>query len=229
MSSRVVAMIPARMGSQRLKYKNLQEIEGVPLIVHAIRKAKKSNVFDAIWVNSENVAFQPYAEAEGVCFHQRPEALGNNSATHEQYIYEFLSAHPCEYVFQVHSIAPLLTSSEVSGFVQHMLSSDYDMMVSVVLEQIECCFNDAPINFTFDRKENSQNLNPVQRVTWSITGWRSETFLESVQNGRCATYSGKVGFYPVGRNAGHIIKTEDDLNIARALFPHCHPYALGES
>ncbi|MHA2123645.1 MAG: cytidylyltransferase domain-containing protein, partial [Promethearchaeota archaeon] len=50
-------MIPARMGSQRLKQKNLQEINGIPLIVHAIRKSIAAHVFDEIWVNSEHPKF----------------------------------------------------------------------------------------------------------------------------------------------------------------------------
>jgi hypothetical protein len=35
----------------------------------------------------------------------------------------------------------------------------------------------------------------------------------------CATYSGKVGYYPVDRVAGHVVKTEDDLRLAEALLP----------
>ena len=102
-------MIPARMGSQRLKQKNLRELAGVPLITRAIRKCKAAGVFDEIWVNSEHLAFGEIALAEGVQFHRRPEALGNNQATIEQFVREFLEAHPCEFVVQVHSIAPLLT------------------------------------------------------------------------------------------------------------------------
>ena len=34
-----IAMIPARMGSQRLKQKHLRELGGVPLITHAIHKS----------------------------------------------------------------------------------------------------------------------------------------------------------------------------------------------
>lgn len=35
--------------------------------------------------------------------------------------------------------------------------------------------------------------------------------------GQCATYAGSVGYYPIERMAGHIIKTEEDLRIAEAL------------
>ena len=90
----LIAMIPARMGSQRLKQKNLRELAGVPLIVRPIRKCKAAGVFDEIWVNSEHPDFGPVAGAEGASFHRRPESLGSNTATSEQYVYEFLKAQP---------------------------------------------------------------------------------------------------------------------------------------
>ncbi|MCA9417335.1 MAG: cytidyltransferase, partial [Candidatus Omnitrophica bacterium] len=40
-----IGMIPARMGSQRLKKKNLRELGGVPLITRAIRKCLEAGVF----------------------------------------------------------------------------------------------------------------------------------------------------------------------------------------
>ena len=38
----VTAIIPARIGSQRLKYKNLALLNGKPIIYYAINAAKKS-------------------------------------------------------------------------------------------------------------------------------------------------------------------------------------------
>ncbi len=67
-----IGMIPARMGSQRLKQRNLQPLGGGPLITRAIRKCKESGVFDEIWVNSEHPAFGEIAGQEGVKFHRRP-------------------------------------------------------------------------------------------------------------------------------------------------------------
>jgi CMP-N-acetylneuraminic acid synthetase len=215
----ILAMVPARMGSQRLKQKNLRELGGMPLITRAIRKCKAAGVFDEIWVNSEHPVFGEIARAEGVCFHRRPEALGGNAATSEQFVQEFLKAHPCEFLFQVHSIAPLLTAKETAGFVRAMTGGDRDVLLSVVNEQIECAMEGRPVNFTFDRKTNSQELTPIQRITWSITGWRAATYLAACEAGRTATYAGKVGFFPISRLAGHIIKTEEDLRIAEALLP----------
>ena len=214
-----IAMIPARMGSQRLKQKNLRELAGIPLITRAIRKCQTAGVFDEIWVNSEHPAFGDIAKAEGVQFHLRPTALGNNQATSEQYIAEFLDSHPCDLLFQVHSIAPLLTVADVHQFVTAMTGSDFDCLLSYEPIQIECALDGQPVNFTLAEKTNSQDLRPFQRITWSITGWRRASYLKAVRAGQCATYTGKVGYYPVSRFAAHIIKTEEDLNIAAALLP----------
>lgn len=216
---RIICMLPARMGSQRLKRKNLRELAGVPLITRAIRKCKKAGVFDEIWVNSEHPDFAAIADAEGVKFHQRPEILGNNHATSEQYITEFLEKYSCEYLVQVHSIAPLLSTADVRQFVGSLENGEYDCLLSAELVQIECAYRNQPVNFRFSEKTNSQDLEPIQRLSWSICAWRRSTFLAAAAAGRCATYSGKVGFHPVSQLAGHVIKTEEDLKIAEALLP----------
>jgi CMP-N-acetylneuraminic acid synthetase len=125
-----IAMIPARMGSQRLKAKNLRELGGISLIARAIRKCREAGVFDEIWVNSEHPAFGEIALAEGAQFHLRPEALGSNQATSEQFVAEFLDAHICQRIFQVHSIAPLLTATEVQEFVSAMERDGADALLS---------------------------------------------------------------------------------------------------
>ncbi|QVL50116.1 MAG: NTP transferase domain-containing protein [Thiocapsa sp.] len=215
----ILAMIPARMGSQRLKQKNLRELGGVPLITRAIRNCRAAGVFDAIWVNSEHPAFGEIAAAEGVHFHRRPEALGNNQATSEQFIAEFLQAHDCDVVVQVHSIAPLLTVAEIRDFVAVLARDEVDCLLSTDPVQIECAYRGQPVNFSFAEKTNSQDLEPIQRLSWSITAWRRRTYLDAVAAGQCATYAGRVGFHPISALAGHIIKTERDLQIAEALLP----------
>jgi CMP-N-acetylneuraminic acid synthetase len=214
-----IAMIPARMGSQRLKQKNLRELAGIPLITRAIRKCKGAGVFDEIWVNSEHPAFSEFAKEEGVSFHQRPETLGNNLTTSEQYIAEFLEKHPCEYVVQVHSIAPLLSVADIRQFVEALKDSKYDCFLSVDEVQIECTYHNLPINFSFLEKTNSQDLDPIHRLSWCISAWRRSTYLAAFAAGKCATYAGEVGFHPVSPLAGHVIKTENDLKVAEALLP----------
>ena len=216
---KMIAMIPARMGSQRLAKKNLRELNGIPLIEKAIRKCLEAKIFDEIWVNSEDVAFKRFAEENAVAFHQRAEELGNNQATSEEYITEFLEKHDCSHLVQVHSIAPLLRVKELVSFVEHFKESKHDVLLSCTEEQIECAFDNSPVNFKFSSKTNSQDLKPIQKVTWSITGWRRDVFLQGVKENKCATFYGNVGFFTLSRLSGHTIKTKEDLQIAEALLP----------
>jgi hypothetical protein len=94
--------------------------------------------------------------------------------------------------------------------------------MSVVDENLECLYRDRPVNFTFAEKQNSQDLEPVRRIVWAITAWRRATFLATAAAGGCATYAGRIGLSPVGRMAGHVIKTQEDLDLAAAMWPSVH-------
>ena len=54
----IVCMIPARIGSQRFKKKNLALIDGKSVLAMGIEKAKSSNVFDKIIVNGDHEVFR---------------------------------------------------------------------------------------------------------------------------------------------------------------------------
>ena len=219
MDPKIIAMVPARLGSQRLSKKNLRLLNGIPLVSRVLRKCLNSNCFDEIWLNSEDPIFQQYADECGVDFYKRPVELASNTATSEDFIYDFMSHVECDYVVQVHSIAPLLSVDSIKSFVSHLKHTQPDALMSVELIQLETLFQNKPINFTFEQKTNSQDLSPVQRISWSITAWKRETFLQAVQSGKCATYFGKIEFYPVNAMASHVIKAEQDLKIAEALLP----------
>ncbi|RNC86062.1 MAG: cytidyltransferase [Balneola sp.] len=215
---KILAMIPARLGSQRLKQKNLRSINGKTLLQLAIEKCKNTKVFDEVWVNSESEIIGNVALENGAKFHKRPEELANNSATSEDFIYEFLKSNDCTHVVQVHSIAPLLSQKDIIDFVEKMMVSKANVFLSYEPIQIECAYKNTPINFTFDEKTNSQDLDLIQRISWSITGWLKDEYITNYEIGKCASYAGDVDFIPISKLASHVIKVEEDLKIAQALY-----------
>ena len=72
---RNIAIIPARIGSQRLKWKNLILIKGKPLIYYAVKAAKESKKFDKIFINSDSIIFNEIAKRYNVDFFLRPNKL----------------------------------------------------------------------------------------------------------------------------------------------------------
>lgn len=55
---KIIAMIPARMGSTRLRMKNLALIDGRPMIYYAIHVAKTSGVFGSSGYQFRKYGFQ---------------------------------------------------------------------------------------------------------------------------------------------------------------------------
>lgn len=218
MSGKKVAMIPARLGSQRLKKKNLEKFGKLTLIEYAIKRCLDANVFDEIYVNSESDVFEKFAEKYGVHFYKRPLILGSDVSTSEDFVKDFLDNIECTSLYQIHSITPLLNAQQIRDFV---LFSEENKTINTVLscieDQIEVGYKNHPINFSFSQKTNSQDLKPTQRITWAATKWDKDTYLSAIERGEIGTYSGNVGFFSVGAYSGLAIKTEEDLKIANAL------------
>lgn len=214
---KTICMIPARYGSKRLKVKNLLEIDGVPMIVRAMRKALALDCFDEVWVNSESDVFGDLAKSEGVNFHKRPEELSVDSATSEVFVHEFLKNHDCDYLIQMHSIAPLLSRDEIKAFVAEMETGKHDTLLSGVDEQIHCMMSCKELNFNFADMGMTQALEPIQRLSWSLTGWKPQSYIREHEAGRCATFHGNIGFFPLSRTSGWVVKYDEDYQALKAL------------
>lgn len=213
-----VAMIPARYGSKRLPRKNLQTFAGTTLLEYAILRSQAVFADQDIWVNGDNEEFEAIAKKRGVNYYPRPEELGGDSATSEDFITDFLDNIECNYVFQIHSITPLMTPSDLSSFVHFVIEHEFDTVLSGVEESLECVYEESPVNFTFAEKTNSQDLKPVFRITWPVSAWKKETFLKAKRLGSTGTYSGRIGFFAVDFQSGIAVKTQKDLELVTKLY-----------
>ena len=112
---KIIAMIPASMGSERLQLKNLALLNEKPLISYAIEAAKASGVFDKIIINSDGELFSEIASRYEVDFSLEPSHLG--SAQSDDVVYDFLRQNPCDVIAWVNPISPLQTSDEIRKIV----------------------------------------------------------------------------------------------------------------
>jgi len=60
-----VAIIPARGGSKRIPNKNMKMFHGKPIIYYAIQTAIKSNLFDEVFVSTDNQEIAEFAMKNG--------------------------------------------------------------------------------------------------------------------------------------------------------------------
>ena len=213
---KIVGMIPARMGSKRIKLKNIRYLDNKPLIQYAIDLAKASNKFTEIYVNSESAILEKFAFQHGTKFHRRPDSLSTDTSTNQDFTREFLEKHECDYVIMINSTSPLLRLETLEQFIDFVQKNKFDTVLSVVDEYAECFYNGETLNFTTAEKINSQNLTPVRKVVWAITAWKRDSFLKACETG-CGVFNGSIGCFPIPKDECCDLDTLEDWAIAEGM------------
>ena len=215
---KIIAMIPARRGSTRLKAKNLALLNGRPLVSYAIEAAKRSGVFDRIVLNSEDEIFYDIAKEYGVDFYKRPADFASSTAKSDTVVQDFILHNPCDIVAWVNPTSPLQTGEEIKAVIEHFVAEGLDSLITVRNEQVHALLDGDPLNFKEEEVfAQTQDLKPVGLFVYSIMMWRSKTFIEHFKASGHAVLCGKVGYFPVSKLTAMIIKREEDFKIAEYL------------
>jgi len=218
MKKRIIAMIPARIGSMRLPRKNLAILDGKPLISYAINAAKEAGVFHRIVLNSEDALFSKIASRYSIEFYQRSKELGGSEAKSDSVVYDFMKNNSSDILAWVNPTSPLQSSDEIKRVVEYFVEGGYDSLITVKEEKVHCLLGEKPINFDLNELfARTQDLKPVRSFVYSVMMWKYESFLKNFEKNGYALLSGKVGYYPVSRLSSIIIKTIDDLRFAEYI------------
>ena len=215
-------MIPARLGSKRVPNKNLRMIDGKPLICYILDTVISSGKFkkDEIFINSESEIFESVARSRGVKFYKRDPALATDSATNDDFTFDFINQTGCDIVYQFLPTSPFLTVSDISRFVEKMGSGKIDTLVSVKSEKIECVFDGKPINFDkMSQTPPSQYLTPVNAYACGMMGWKTSNYLANMDKYKCGYHGGDgdIHFYTVSGFATVDVDNEEDFQLAEVI------------
>lgn len=225
---KLVAMIPARMGSKRIPQKNIRYMLDKPLIQYPIDLAKESNAFESIWINTESQALGRVGESFGIQFYQRPAELSSDAATNRDFVYDFLKKHECDYVVMINPTSPALRLGTLKRFITYLRNNSYDTIMSVVSLQAEGFFCGEKINFDGKDKIPSQMLAPIETVVWAITAWKRDTFINLEETGQCPIFGGNMGRFVIPRDEASDLDTEEDWRIAEAILTARKNFAKSE-
>lgn len=214
---KIVAMIPARLGSKRIPKKNIRYMLDKPLIQYPIDLTLQSNRFDSIWINTECEELGLAFKKNGIGFHRRPKELANDLATNREFTYEFMEKHECDYVIMINTTSPLLRLDTLNRFLDYIEENDFDTVLSVVLEKEETFFKGQPLNFSLKEKINSQLLEPTESVVWALTAWKRSTFMANQEQGINPVFGGTLSTFAIPKDESCDLDTEEDWNIAEGI------------
>ncbi|HRI45989.1 MAG TPA: acylneuraminate cytidylyltransferase family protein [Ignavibacteriaceae bacterium] len=214
----IIALIPARLGSNRVKAKNLRLIKGKPLIYYVIDACKKVGLFTKVYVNSESDLFGVVAQRYGVDFYKRPPHLATSQSMIDEYLYDFLSNIQCDILAVVNPTSPFLKAKEIESAINNFIENDFDTQLACQDIQTHSFYNNIPINFsTAGKHPRSQDLIPIKALNFAVTIWKRDSFLQQFEKSGHAVYTGKLGLYAFHGLSTIDIDWEEDFKLAEII------------
>lgn len=237
--NKLTAVVPMLLGSTRIPDKNLLLVNGYPMAFYVVKACKAAGVFDEIYINSPDEIFRLYAEQLGVKFYHRPAERGGATCTmssksrdcrgdrcqvHDHFLTDFMEAVPSEFLVQVHATSPLISPETIRSFCAHLQTDELDSLFSVEEAFAESFLGGEPLNFDRAKKTPTQDLKPVQKIAWAVTGWRTQAWLDAYRrddrNEPGPTYVGRLGVHPISHIEALDADTWDELFIIEACLNH---------
>lgn len=213
-----VGEIPARLGSQRVKMKNLRLIGDKPMIAYAIQACNESKELSEVYVNTESDLIGKVAEHFHAKHYKRDKSLSEDHIVSDQFNYDFLQNTDCDAVVMVNPVSPLVTSEDIDSAVQKFREEELDTLISIREEKLQSFYQNKPINFDINKLlPMTQNLDPIQLCVWTVCIWRKSTFLKSFEERGHAVFHGKIGFYPISPMRSIKISEEHDFRLAEVI------------
>lgn len=133
---KIVALIPARIGSKELPRKNIYPLCGKPLIQYTIDQAKACPYIDEIVCSTDGDEIIDICQKQNVTAIKRPDELsGDNSKTIEAVIHalDVLAKQnkQFDYLLLLQPTSPLRQPFHLNSIIEKTLDNNLDSMLSV--------------------------------------------------------------------------------------------------
>jgi CMP-N-acetylneuraminic acid synthetase len=229
---KLIAHIPARAGSKRVKSKNLRILCGKPMIAYAIETAKSCPDIDEIYVNTDCPTIGALAKEYGVSVFERDPALASDTATGDDFTVDIIERLNVDTLLMISPVCPLITHKEVSKAIEvYKSSQSADTLISSEETSMQVAKEDGDfININPTRPlQPSQNNPKIHICNWAVTIWNGETFRKNYRvygGGYCGT--NRI-FLPLDPNKSVKVSYEQDFKMVESLLSVKNPESTNSS
>lgn len=132
----IIAIIPARGGSKRLKRKNIYEIWGKPMLYWSIKAAKESEYITDVWVTTEDEEIKKIALECGAKVHDRDPKLAEDhvykmAAIREANSFIERNHYKPDIVISLQANSPEMTGEMLDNAIESFIVNNRNELISV--------------------------------------------------------------------------------------------------
>ena len=131
----VIGIIPARGGSKGILKKNIQPVNGIPLVVRTINALSEAIGLINVYVSTDSDEIAKIASRNGASIINRPSEIAGDTATSESAILHAIDAledkkTPCDIIVFAQCTSPFISSEEVKEAIGMINSGAYQSVFS---------------------------------------------------------------------------------------------------
>jgi len=223
-----VAIIPARGGSKRIPKKNMKMFHGKPIIYYAINTALKSNLFDEVFVSTDNKEIAEFSKKQGAQVPAyRSKKNADDYATTSEVLVEVINYYRAQKkelstVCCIYPTSPLIKPQDLILALKTFQKQSLEVLISSVRFGF-------PIQrgfFVFENKEitlidptainkRSQDLAETFHDAGAFYLLNPKTFLKTK-----SLWKGKIGAYVLSEIQSQDIDTLEDWILAELKYEY---------
>lgn len=218
---KLIAVIPIRKGSQRVKNKNFKSFGKKNLLIYKIEKLKKLKFLDDIIVNTDSEKAIAIAKQLNVNYFKRDKYFASSKCLNSDFWKNVADNTKSEYIMFTNCTSPLIKLSTyqklISIFKKNLLLKGYDS-INTVTEIKEFLFhNNKPINFKTNQTPNSQDLPNIVKLNFAIN------ILNTKQMSKSKSLVGQNPYlYKLDEIEGLDINSKFEFSYANYLYKKIH-------
>ncbi len=132
--TKVLAIIPARKGSKRLKNKNIVRFLGAPMISHTIKHAIKSKYISKLIVSTDCPKIEKISKKLNVEVKKRKKNLATDKSTVNQVCFDLLKNEykdKFDVVCVLYPTAPLRNTKDINGTIEKLIKSKANFSMAI--------------------------------------------------------------------------------------------------
>jgi CMP-N-acetylneuraminic acid synthetase/spore coat polysaccharide biosynthesis predicted glycosyltransferase SpsG len=215
---RVLAVVPARGGTDRVPYLNIKRLGDRPLLAHTLDAARASSVLDRVVVSTDDTRVAEVARGLGAeaPFLRPPELAGDIPSLKPVIVHAVreveASGFRPDVVVVLQATTPFREASAIDEAVARLVVGGFDAVVSVTEDRtLNWRARDGVLVPLFEKEGRRDEQEPVYKENGAVVALRREVLDGPTRFGE------RVGYLVLDRRAGFTVHDLEDFWMAERL------------
>ena len=175
---RVVAFLPAKGQSRRIKSKNIRLLDGKPLFLHTLEKLMKCDFIDEVYLDSDSETIFDLASEVDCKFLRRDPSLADNNTDGHMLIYNEAKKVEADIYIQILCTSPFIKIDTIRKGLEKLKNKEkFDSIVLVKKEKQYLWDENGPL-YNNDHIPNSNDLEDTIIETMGLYIVKKEVALD---------------------------------------------------